>query len=80
MADRTAADIFGRIFEACANEGDAYSDSVAYRIAKTLWDVRDKYDFSDDQMDCDKALIDLGLAKKDETGTKYVQKDGSWNY
>lgn len=62
MADHTAAEIFGRIFCKLANEkGDTLDKK---KFSRWLWDLhRKKGDFSTDQMGCDEALIDLGLAK-----------------
>ena len=58
MADRTSAGILGLVFELLA-EGKSKKQMV-----KALWRARQDYDFSDDQMDADEALIQLGLAEE----------------
>ena len=68
MSDHTAAEIFGFVFEEMVRSGCA-GDS-----AKKLWKKSFEYDFTQDQMCCDKALVKLGLAKisKDEDGYEVV--------
>jgi hypothetical protein len=58
MADRNSAAIFGEVFKACAAEGEA-----GKRIAAKLWPMCNEFDFTDDQMDADEALLALGLAR-----------------
>ncbi|MDP3767565.1 MAG: hypothetical protein Q8S13_06090 [Dehalococcoidia bacterium] len=60
MADRSSAALFADIFEALAS--DKPLDRKA--LAERFWDKTGGYDFSPYQMDCDKALIKLGLATK----------------
>jgi hypothetical protein len=55
MADRSAARVFGSIFEVMAEDS---LDALPLRI----WNMSKRYDFSPCQMDCDDALIKLGLA------------------
>lgn len=57
MADRTSARLFGRIFEQLARESEKNKD-----FAEWLWDEAKGYDFCSYQMDCDDALLALGLA------------------
>lgn len=70
MADRTSAAIFGEIFERLAKLPDNRNKAMA----KWLWKKAGSYDFCDEQMGCDKALIRLGLAKagKDEYGDETI--------
>lgn len=60
MADRTSAGIFGDIFKELAK--DEPIDRVAF--AKKVWEWSQGYDFSEYQMDCDDALLKLGLARR----------------
>lgn len=61
MADRTAAGIFGEFFDLAA--GIKQTPEVK-RLALLMWCMTGGYDFSPDQMECDEALIKLGLAKR----------------
>lgn len=60
MSDRTSAGIFGDIFNKLA------SDPTPQHIdwAHDFWRSQQRYDFSPYQMECDKALITLGLARR----------------
>ena len=60
MADREAAEIYGKVFdilaEACGPE--------TLEAAKKIWDTMGGYDFQPYQLGCDEeSLISLGLAK-----------------
>ena len=58
MADRTAAEIFGKVFSLLAE--NPTEENI--KIARKLYDEREYYDFTDDQMDCDpKTLYKLKL-------------------
>lgn len=92
MANRSAAAIFSVAFEACAAEVEREDEpneilllTTADRIARKLWQETKDYDFTDDQMGCDKALLKLGLAKMvmvgdplEGEGVVYLQPDGSF--
>ena len=60
MADRTAAEIFGYFFNTAARM--KLTPDVRVLVRKMYW-MSKKYDFSPYQMECDEALIQLGLAK-----------------
>jgi hypothetical protein len=61
MADRTAADIFGKVFDILANT-DPCTEIVD--AAEKIWDQMAHYDFQARQLNCDdESLIALGLAK-----------------
>jgi hypothetical protein len=70
MADRTSAAVFGGIFEYLAEN----PDSRALEFAKVVYGMTSAYDFNGYQMECDDALIKLGLAKMgiDEDGDEIV--------
>lgn len=57
MADRTSAEIYGGLFERLAKQ------------LKEIWAEADCYDFHKCQMDCNDALLFLGLARKEPDGT-----------
>jgi hypothetical protein len=60
MADRTAAGIFGKIFELLAKNPTEEHKAIAKEIfAETVY-----YDFGSYLMDAEEALIALDLAKK----------------
>jgi hypothetical protein len=61
VADRSAAELFANVFELLAN--DDWQDRRA--LALKFWDMMHNYDFSPYQMYCDKALLELGLARKE---------------
>lgn len=71
MADRTSAEIFGLLFEKLAKR----PQKEVRTLARWAWKLAGAYDFDDCQMDCDKALIKLGLAKpsKDEYGDDAIE-------
>jgi hypothetical protein len=58
MADRTSAYVFALIFRELALLPEGRD------IAKRIWGHTMKYDFSQYQMECDEALISLGLARR----------------
>lgn len=74
MADRTSAEIFGKLFKELAKPGDL----DRRKLARLLWKERGNYDFSEYQMDADKALITLGFAEKCRCGG--VVYDGDRRY
>lgn len=59
MADRTSASVFCAVFKLLAS--DPTPQHVAF--ARTLWGHTYAYDFSSYQLECDEALIALGLAR-----------------
>lgn len=78
MADRTSAGIFGRIFEYLAQK----PDRRAKEFALEMWSEAGGYDFSWYQMECDDALVTLGLAKRahdpeyPDEGKRVFYRDG----
>lgn len=60
MADRTSAALFGKIFKILASPGEIDRKVIAREFYAMMGD----YDFHDSQMDCDEALLELGLARK----------------
>lgn len=59
MADRTSAEIFGRFFKEAARQGE-----IARPMVQFMWSLSKNYDFDPSQMECDRALIKLGLASR----------------
>ena len=57
MADRTAAAIFGSVFELLAEQPDNRSRVMAKKLMK----LTRMYDFNPYQMECDDALDKLGI-------------------
>jgi hypothetical protein len=64
MADRSAADLFGIIMRVLASEVTAGNDVVARRVARTIYDCKDHFDFTIEQAHCDDELVTLGLARR----------------
>ena len=62
MADRTSAALFGELFEWCADAD--IGERARKKLAAQLWSMSRGYDFDDCQMDCDDALVELGLARR----------------
>jgi len=60
MADRTSAYLFGEIFGFLAKD----PTEANKKAARHFWKLAADYDFTEDQMDCDKALIKLELCRK----------------
>lgn len=64
MADRTSAELFGKVFEALAKaKAGTLTEKTIGDLAAEFWALTHDYDFSEYQMDCDDALIALGLAR-----------------
>lgn len=61
MSDRTSAYLFARMFKYLARTPD---EPEARKFARELMRESREYDFSNDQMGCDNALIKLGVAAK----------------
>lgn len=60
MADRTSAELFGTFFELLAKNPTEEHRQMALEVYRKSRN----YDFMDYQMDCDDALVTLGLARK----------------
>jgi hypothetical protein len=60
MADRRGAETFGRLFRFLAGQGGLLDPCD---LACRLWEEQKRHDFSPHQMECDAALIVLGLAR-----------------
>lgn len=60
MSDRFASSIFGQIFKKLGSDPTPQHK----KWAAELWKMSREYDFSDCQMECDKALVKLDLARK----------------
>lgn len=60
VADRESAHLFSMIFEILAEYPDERNKALALRF----WGLTGGYDFAYQQMECDDALVTLGLAKK----------------
>ena len=58
MADRTSAEIFGKIFEYLATDPERHKE-----FAQVLAGFAGEYDFDPYQMYCDEALIKLNLIR-----------------
>ena len=74
MSDRSSCEIFGEVFGFLAEEPTEEVKRCARRIYDRTW----KYDFIQDEMGADAALIKLGLAKRGskEDGVLYLSQDG----
>lgn len=74
MSDRSSAEVFGITFEELAKNPDPRNK----RLAKKIYKLTKNYDFSAYQMDCDNALVVLGLAKwtRDEDGSRMTLYKG----
>jgi hypothetical protein len=88
MGDSTSASMFRRVF---LNLADGIADAPAMvaeerkRIASMLWDETSRLDFADYELECDDALITLGIARRvadpeypDEMKTAYKGYGGKW--
>jgi hypothetical protein len=60
MSDRSSAELFGHMFKKLAS--DPTEQHLAW--AKELWKFSRNFDFSSCQMECEKALKVLGLARR----------------
>lgn len=63
MADRTSAEVFGAVFDMAADYMP--DDEVRGRFVRRLWSLAQHYDFAHEQMECDEALVTLGLARRE---------------
>lgn len=71
MADRSSAGICGEMFRLLA------SSKSKEQIARALWRLQFNYDFSPCQMDEDRALKKLGLARDCEIEEEFNYADGT---
>ncbi len=60
MSDKKAAYLFGTVFEELAKHSDKEGIKES---AKKIYEESLEFDFADEAMDCDAALIKLGLAR-----------------
>ncbi len=63
MADRTSAYLFSQVFEHLAEVPITDCDRD---FAQYMWALTQDYDFMDYQLECDDALVALGLADRVE--------------
>lgn len=68
MADRSSAEIFGDVFHYLSKQSN---EPATKKFAKFMWERKDHYDFSTYQMECDNALVKLGLAKRGQDADGY---------
>ena len=66
MSDRTAAEIFGFVFVELKRHLHERNKLEISMIAERIYDGSKKYDFSRYQMECESALLDLGIAPEKE--------------
>lgn len=66
MADRTAAAIFGFVFVELTRHLHERNKLEIGMIAKRIYDGSKKYDFSRYQMECEHALLALGIEKEED--------------
>lgn len=72
MSDRTSAEIFGNVFVLVARDTTlAKNPKGRNSLALQLWEMSKGYDFGPSQMDCDEALIGLGLARESGSDVEY---------
>lgn len=65
MSDATSAHLFRTVFESLAEDEVLMTvPEQAQRLARRMWDLSARYDFSPYQMYCDEALVKLGLATR----------------
>lgn len=73
MADRTSAGIFGDMFNYLAAKKKISKEE----LVKVLWSHAHGYDFSNDQMGADEALVKLGLATECKCGGTVYKGDSA---
>lgn len=79
MADRSGAEIFGTVFQIISGDLGLSREELAARV----WREIKNYDFTEDQMGVDDALVELDLAKRepdpddpDYTVIRYANENG----
>jgi hypothetical protein len=83
MADRTAAGIFSTLFGQLAEDlerADNDASNIRHRqyiqkLAREMWGQMWSYDFNECQMDCDDALVQLGLARIVDDEVQYMNQE-----
>jgi hypothetical protein len=81
MSDRSTARLFDEIFKMLAElpSEAALPDGMPQERAKRFWLMTWDYDFSLHNLDCEDALIFLGLVKRGPDGIVFRDTDGvSW--
>ena len=76
MADRNSAEIFGSLFDMLA----AGLPADPAETARLLWNMQKGYDFSPCQMECDDALLKLGLARELPPDPRWPDESGGMTY
>lgn len=79
MTDRTSASIFAGMFKMLATAKKEQFPQHVDKMAQDLYASTLFYDFGDGQMDCDAALVVLGLAYKDEDGSMVYKRDAEFD-
>jgi len=79
MADRNSCEAFAFFFKELAHEVDSDKNNVLTAhalegLALRAWRKSSEFDFADYQLDCDDALIILGVARKTDAGVEYRSK------
>ena len=74
MADRTNAALFAKIFNILA-QVKREEDINPIKLARDIYSQAIFYNFSDDQMCCDEALKELGLAYVNSNGHVVYYRD-----
>lgn len=67
--------VFAITYEALARGTVTAKDK---RTARVLWDASQNIDFNPDDLECDKALVRLGLARETKRGFE-VRDGGGWS-
>ena len=74
MADRSSAELAGLFFSELADKVSRRPNTIC-SIAESVWKELRNYDFANYQMECDVALIKLGLARRTDDGIEYRTSD-----
>ena len=77
MGDSSGAYLFGKIFERLAKDP---VDARTKSLAKFFWTEARDHDFCDYEMECDKSLEKLGLARKEQDPDSDDPKDKKYFY
>lgn len=82
MSDRSKARAFGAVFKLIAARRAAHDDrcSSLVMLAFDVWRSPERADFLPNEMDCDEALVALGLASRNRPDGVTALVEGPFRY
>lgn len=79
MSDRTSAGIFSEMFTILDESLATAPGRIVVELARRVWEMTWEHDFAHEQLECDAALVRLGLARHAAPGRprEYADRSGA---